>query len=310
MLHRFADPERNVAGFDPARLRLLLSYLRRHRYQLVDLRTILGQVRGDGPPIRRAVAFTIDDGYREQATVAAPIFAEFDCPVTTFVVTGFLDGALWLWWDRIAFIFRHTTRPALDVAVNGARRHYVLGSRGEKERGQDDFTSYCKRVPDAVRDAALHALATAADVEVPHSPPATYGPMTWDELRSAERRGMTFGPHTVTHPILSHTDDQRSRAEIRDSWQRLQAEARSPVPVFAYPNGTTADYGAREIQTARHIGLEGACSCILAYTTLRRLRAPDGAFHIPRFAMPDDLAHFIQLVSGLERLKQLLRRED
>jgi hypothetical protein len=40
------------------------------------------------------------------------------------------------------------------------------------------------------------------------------------------------------------------------------------------------------------------------------LRAPDGAFHIPRFAMPDDLAHFIQLVSGLERLKQLLRRED
>ena len=32
-----------------------------------------------------AVVFTMDDGYFDQATVGGAIFAEFDCPVTTFV---------------------------------------------------------------------------------------------------------------------------------------------------------------------------------------------------------------------------------
>ncbi len=27
--------------------------------------------------------------------------------------------------------------------------------------------------------------------------------MSWDQARLCEERGMTFGPHTVTHPILS-----------------------------------------------------------------------------------------------------------
>ena len=65
----------------------------------------MSALSGDGPPLNRAVAFTIDDGYVEQATVAAPVFAEFDCPVTTFVTSGFLDRALWFWWDQIEYVF-------------------------------------------------------------------------------------------------------------------------------------------------------------------------------------------------------------
>lgn len=96
MLHRFQDPNRGIAGFDPAQLRRGLEYLRKNRYELVSLENIFDRLARRGSALRGAVAFTIDDGYVDQAEIAGGVFAEFDCPVTTFVATGFLDGHLWL----------------------------------------------------------------------------------------------------------------------------------------------------------------------------------------------------------------------
>ncbi|MEO8195040.1 MAG: hypothetical protein ABI681_14400, partial [Gemmatimonadales bacterium] len=108
MMHRFRSPEMGVEGHDPMTLRSILRMLRKRRYELVSLATLLGDVATARPRTRPAVVFTIDDGYLDQASVAAPAFAEFDCPVTTFVTTGFLDGALWFWWDRIEYVFDNT----------------------------------------------------------------------------------------------------------------------------------------------------------------------------------------------------------
>jgi peptidoglycan/xylan/chitin deacetylase (PgdA/CDA1 family) len=310
MLHRFTDPATGGSGFDPVMLRSLLAFLRRKRYEIIDLGTLLGRLRGEGAPLRRAVAFTIDDGYREQATVAAPVFAEFDAPVTTFVVTGFLDGALWLWWDRVAYVFRETARRELHVAIDGTSKRYRLDTPALARVAREDFTAACKEVPDAAKETAIGALGLAAEVAIPTQAPDAFAPMSWDELRAAERRGMTFGPHTVTHPILARTDDRQSEIEMATSWARLQAEARHPVPVFAYPNGRAADFGSREAGTAQRIGLRGACTGIPGYATVRRCRAPGGSFTVPRFPLPGDLPHVIQLVSGLERLKMLVRGEE
>src|SRR2546425_159452 len=101
-LHRFADPDLQVPGHDPASLRNHLAYLRRHRYRMLSLSDVLELLNDpDGGSTTAAVAFTVDDGYGDFARIGAPIFAEYDCPVTLFVPTGFVDGQLWLWWDRV-----------------------------------------------------------------------------------------------------------------------------------------------------------------------------------------------------------------
>jgi peptidoglycan/xylan/chitin deacetylase (PgdA/CDA1 family) len=97
MLHRFQDAERGAAGCDVSKLRGALAYLVKNNYEFVTLVDLFERLAGRGPQPRGVVAFTIDDGYIDQATIAAPIFAEFGCPVTTFVSTGFLDGKLWFW---------------------------------------------------------------------------------------------------------------------------------------------------------------------------------------------------------------------
>ena len=94
-LHRFTEPEHGVVGHDAAALRDHLAYLRRYRYRLLSMTDIL-KLLDEGVSDSRtpAVAFTVDDGHAGFARVAVPIFAEYDCPVTLFVPTGFLDGQL------------------------------------------------------------------------------------------------------------------------------------------------------------------------------------------------------------------------
>jgi peptidoglycan/xylan/chitin deacetylase (PgdA/CDA1 family) len=308
MLHRFRDPARGIAGTDLAQLRAALRYLVGNGYELIGLADLFARLAGDGPPARGAVAFTIDDGYAEQATLAAPVFAELGCPVTTFVSTGFLDGSLWLWWDRIEHVFRHAAGPSLSVRLGDVAVDYRWENHAEREGARIDFMARCKRVSEEEKLAAITDLAHAAGVDIPGMPPPQYRPMSWDQMRSCEKTGMTFGPHTVTHPVLSRTSAEAARREIAESWARLQAEADQPMPIFCYPNGEWDDFGEREIGMLRRMGFLGALASEPGYANAVSFQCDaDNRFKVRRFGFPDGLPHVIQYVSGVERMKQLLR---
>ena len=134
--------------------------------------------------------------------------------------------------------------------------------------------------------------------------------MSWDQLRSCVGSGMTFGPHTVTHPVLSRATDAQSEYELEESWRRLKEQAISPVPVFCYPNGQEADFGAREVRTLQAMGLAGAVVGTPGHASVRAYNEDAAApFKVRRIAYPDDLPTLVQYVSGFETFKQTLRRE-
>jgi peptidoglycan/xylan/chitin deacetylase (PgdA/CDA1 family) len=310
-LHRFRDPDHRVEGTDPAALDQGLAYLRRERYELLGVEELFRRLAGDGPPLRRAVAFTLDDGYLEQATVAAPVFARYDCPATTFVATGFLDGRIWFWWDRIEHVFNQTRRHEASFSLNGVPLSYSWDSPAARERARADFIEKCLQAPDAAKHAMIDELALSAEVELPAAPPARYRPMSWEQLRRCEKSGMSFGPHTVTHPILSRASDEESRRELVESWSRLREEASRPAPVFCYPNGNWADFGPREIAVLDELGLAGAVVGVWGYADARAFRRDSAErFKVRRFGYLDDLPHLIQFVAGIERLKRIFRREE
>jgi peptidoglycan/xylan/chitin deacetylase (PgdA/CDA1 family) len=309
MLHRFQDTEQGIAGCDVSHLRRALAYLVKNRYELISLVELFDRLAGKGPLPRGAVAFTIDDGYVDQATIAAPVFAEFDCPVTTFVSTGFLDGKLWLWWDQIEHVFEHSARPSVQVRIDDTVLDYRWANEQERVRAQAEFTAKCKRVSDAEKLTAIAHLAQKAEVELPRIPPPHCAPMSWEHVRTCEEMGMSFGPHTVTHPVLSRTTQDATVYEITESWTRLRAEARSPVPIFCYPNGGWEDFGDREIAVLRRLAFVGAVVGEPGYASaLTFQRGGDDCFKVQRFSFPEGLPHMIQYVSGVERFKQMLRR--
>jgi peptidoglycan/xylan/chitin deacetylase (PgdA/CDA1 family) len=308
MLHRFGGNGSPVGSLDPARLRRALDYLRRNRYELLSLTELFQRLRGDTPRLRGAVAFTIDDGYLDQAEIAAPIFREFDCPVTTFITTGFLDGDLWLWWDKVEYVFANARQKLIEVTLGHESFQYHITPDSRRAGMSADFIERCKALRDEEKHRAIAALALEAEIDLPEAAPPAYAPMSWDHLRACEAQGMTFGPHTVTHPILSRTRPERAAWEITESWNRLKAEARNPVPIFCYPNGLSADFGDRDIEIIRKAGFLGALTAECGFADAAAFaRGGDEPFRVKRFPFPDDLALVVQYVSGVERLKRAVR---
>jgi peptidoglycan/xylan/chitin deacetylase (PgdA/CDA1 family) len=310
-LHRLADPERGTPGRDPELLRGVLAYLREQGCEFVPLDELVTRSMGEGPPLHRAVAFTMDDGFVDQATIGAPLFAEFDCPVTTFVTTGFLDRELWFWWDKIEYVFLKATRQSFSVKLGDSNLSYNWEDKSQRASAVQDFTERCKRVADEEKHAGIAALAVAAAVDLPDSAPFEYEPMSWDQLRACEASGMTFGPHSVTHPILAQATEEQSRYEIEESLARLSAEATKPVPILAYPNGRWPDFGQREIENLKRAGYLAAVVTENRYVSRSAAKAdPDERFKLGRFGNANSLTYATRVITGAERLRLMVWKAE
>jgi peptidoglycan/xylan/chitin deacetylase (PgdA/CDA1 family) len=306
MLHRFAVPDFEIDGHPPQTLRMILAELRKRRFDLISLQELFRKLR-DGEPLRRAVVFTMDDGYFDQGRVGAPVFTEFDCPATIFPVSGFLDGKIWLWWDQLSYIFAQTRRTALTARLAGGEIRYRLDSAEDRRRNDTDLNLRCQDALEIDRLACIADLSREADVELPADPPPRFAPLTWDEARQLEKRGIAFGPHSVTHPVLSSTTIEHVATEIAESWERLRAELQNPVPVFCYPHGRRRDYGDREIAEVARLGLWGGLSAHFDEFRPREYRQPPAICRVPRFGLQNNLLDVLQCVSGLEAVKVRLR---
>jgi peptidoglycan/xylan/chitin deacetylase (PgdA/CDA1 family) len=69
---------------------------------------------------------------------------------------------------------------------------------------------------------------------------------------------LTFGAHTLTHPMLAKQSRETVLSEIKDSKHRLETELDRKVLHFAYPVGDSRSASVREFDAARECGLASA----------------------------------------------------
>lgn len=301
MMHRFADHERGIPGHDTELLRSALTVLRSQKVRLLSLRELLVAVHA-GEPIEGFV-FTVDDGYDDFETRGAPVFQEFDCPVTVFVATGFLDRAYWNWWDKADLVFQQAREipgsplgdEADPITLNDANRHIAF----------TQFTHAVKSLPEHERHEVVSRLARSAGVELPDNPPPDRSPLTWSAVRKLAASGVEFGPHTVTHAYLAPMTRDEIAWEVGSSYRRLQQEIENPVPVFCYPYGRREDLSDLVTQVSTEYGIKAAVTAVPGYVDTRDDSAD--LFKLPRFAFPATMIDFHQVATGFERLKQVLR---
>lgn len=310
MLHRFADAERGNAGFDPARLRSHLAALRAARRPLVSLDDLVSRANDGALGSDSPIAFTVDDGYADFATVAAPIFAEFDCPVTVFLVSGVIDRRDWFWWDRITAALDGTTKSTATLVIAGERRSFGWTNAVERSHVGTNLMEALKLVGNDERLRVLAVLVDQLGVDLPPQPPPRFAAMTWDDVRRCAGQGATFGGHTVTHPVLSRVSDTEADAEITRSLGRVREETSAVTDVFCYPNGRPQDFTEREVSLLKARRCRGAVTTSQGYVTTAAL-ARDGdatRYRLPRFALPEEWHETVQILTGIERAKLRVRR--
>jgi peptidoglycan/xylan/chitin deacetylase (PgdA/CDA1 family) len=308
MLHRaHAGTRQGAGGTNPEHLRRCMQYLVDNQYIFISLQQLVLAIRnGDTLPYK-SVVFTMDDGYTDQAQIVAPVFIEYGCPLTFFVITGILDQAIWTWDAKIAWIFETTELRYMETRLAGQELQLDLDGGKGKHLAK-------RRVLDLMRDTdarlvpeLVSQLAGDADLEIPEIAPPQFQAMTWDMARKLETQGVRFAPHSVTHGTLSRLSDSSLRREILLSWETLGKELVDPVKIFCYPTGRASDFGIREMQILEENGYLGAVSTVpMLVETGTRSR--DRLFCLPRIALPDNMDNFIQCCTWVEYAKQLYHR--
>ena len=248
-MHRFAANREHEGRHDPNRLRRVLGELRRAGIALVGLEEAVSYTsEGQGQHRKLAVSFTVDDGYADFAELGWPVFKEFDCPVSLFVVPGVINGDTWFWWDRLDWIMRHGNRSCVELKAGDER--FVAGWSDNATRHQvfEQACHWLKQWPTVMSEQALSNYAQLVSVTVPVQAPEQYRVLSWPELQRLEQEGVRIGAHTMTHPVLSRCSDERARWEVVESVRAVREQIRQPLPVFCYPNGQPADHGVREWQ--------------------------------------------------------------
>ncbi len=307
LLHRFADESRGINGHSQAHLEAALTYLKQNGYAVVSVRQVVEALISGEPLPPRAVAFTLDDGFYDQANTALPLFEHFQAPVTLFLATDMQDKRYWSWDYKLEYLFKHTSHQSVELDLGEGATEVAFENPGDKRNLVRSLRNFHKRLPNVAAESAVDNFAERLEVNLPVEAPDEYQPITWEQARRLESRYIEFGPHTQRHPILAQISVEEAKTEILGSWRALQANIANPVPVFCYPSGREGiDFGDREQEIVKQAGLIGALSADPGYVHLTR--ANNNLFALKRFSFPNDMAHFKQYCSWLEYAKERMSR--
>lgn len=259
-------------------------HLSRH-CQPISLTEAAGFLRSGRPFPSNAVAVTVDDGYRDFLEMAYPVFSAFRIPVTVYVVTDFLDRKVWLWVDQIRFAFLMTRRTTFGIQLPaGCRFDFELRTEEQRRLAAQSLSDAMKLLDNRDRLSLMSQLPERLEVEIPPHPPAASSPLTWQEVRNLAARGVEFGAHTKTHPILSRVSSATDlMKEIAGAKHRIEQMLGCPTRHFSYPNGGRRDISNDAVDIVRQAGYltavtmqNGINSCRDDRLLLRRIGVEPG----------------------------------
>lgn len=296
MYHRFGPPgafrRLNSAVFDRQ-----LAYIGRH-FIPSRLSDVVARLREGVPIAPRTVVVTVDDGYADFAEFAYPLLERHRVPATVFLVSEFVEGRIWLWFDVIHYLMQAAPVERVALELPAGRLDLDLSSSEARNASWERVADACLPMSTQCRAHVLARLAEAVGVRPPGVPTEAYAALSWDQIRAMDPELVDYGAQTRTHPILSYCSDEELLDEIAGCKAHLEARLGRPVTCFCYPNGRAKDYDTRAVRAVRDAGFAAA---VTADGSLVRPGAD--LYRLPRLPTSGDEGHFRSAVNGLDGLR-------
>jgi peptidoglycan/xylan/chitin deacetylase (PgdA/CDA1 family) len=307
--HRVID--RTLPGFDTYRRNVSASpeafaeqmrFVADH-FNVIGLDRLIAWLDGGAGLPSRPLLITFDDGYRDNCLYAMPILRRHGLPALVFLTTGAVSGTAPLHWDLAAYCFRHTEHTDALLPVIGRRS---WSGEVERDAVADEFIAAIKQYPDATLRTAVERLPDQLGVAVPADAfEGVY--LEWDEVVEMAGDGVSFGAHTVDHPILTRLESEAARAQVFESRDRIRDVLGRPVEAFAYPNGLWGDIDAGVVGIVQEAGFRAGFTLIPGPARAAEVRRAPLEIRRVYVGNKDHISRFAAKVNGLARIGSLLR---
>jgi peptidoglycan/xylan/chitin deacetylase (PgdA/CDA1 family) len=245
--HAF-QPNRHLE-ITPEFLDAALGQLSGDGYEFIDLAEVPARLAS--PAGRPFAVFTLDDGNRNNAEHALPVFAKHGAPFTVFITQGFAQRTHSLWWETLAALLRQEDRLSFDFG-HGVEA-LDLRSLAKKLHCFERFAQFVKANEEQIAVEAIDRLARNHGLE----PLAVTAELTMDpaELKIlAEHPLASLGAHTVSHRAVGRLSAVEARREVAQSADYVEALVGERPSSVAYPYGYAGAVGTRDYALAAELG--------------------------------------------------------
>ncbi|MBV9689024.1 MAG: polysaccharide deacetylase family protein [Ktedonobacteraceae bacterium] len=255
-----------------------LYKLRQHELHVRDRRTPL--------------VLTFDDGYRDNHTHAYPLARELQVPITIYLVPGYVDSGKSFWWLDSQRMLRNA--PVREVHFEESV--YKLDQpdqRAALSRLID--THICHATSVAEREAFLLSMREALALPSSFSDEEDVFtlPLTWQQIQEMQESGwVSFGAHTMNHPVLAYLSDSvELQREIAECQMLLTQRLGHLVRTFAYPIGQAQHIGDAVRKAVQRGGYD------YALTTMYGFNSPDSDHYLLKRIEVDVDQHWLVMAA-------------
>jgi peptidoglycan/xylan/chitin deacetylase (PgdA/CDA1 family) len=234
MYHRVGLSEDNWS-FGPLSTLSFQNQIESLTYQgeIISLEVLASYLQKGQSPPSKTIVITFDDGYRDNYLNAFPILLKSKVPATIFLTTGNIGADKLHWWDQIGYLIHKTSLQEVSLSELGFHR---LQSVKDRNRAQYLITQKLKTFDEDRKSWWISQLGASLKTDIP----AGMGKkliLSWNEIREMDAGGVSFGAHTVNHPLLTQVPLTRAQWEIAESKKDIQNYLGKEVTTFAYPDG-------------------------------------------------------------------------
>lgn len=253
-------------------LRRHLLYLRRY-YRVLHLEAALEEVYAPNKARHRRrdrrtlLVLTFDDGYHDNYTHGFPLACELQVPITIFLIPGYVESGSRFWWLEANHLVSHTQMS--EVTIEGCTYHL---DRADERKALEEVIYTHARYATSVKDREVflafvrEVLAETSAGIVDES--ATL-PLTWTEVQEMEESGwVSFGAHTMHHPILAYLADRAEvQYEVYECRRVLEQQLGHSMHTFAYPVGQFEHIGEQGLYAVQEGGYNWALTAVYGFNT-------------------------------------------
>ncbi|MEX0686713.1 MAG: polysaccharide deacetylase family protein [Balneolales bacterium] len=245
--------------------------------------------------LKKAVALTFDDGYRDNLYEAKTWLEVYKIPATFFIAAGYINSNKEFWWDELERIL--LTPGQLPDKLKLDTKQFSWNLEEDSILEKDDYQKYKNWTAGEHTPTKRHGLYNALWEMIGdyspenqkdimsnvtqwsgngHTGRVDYYPMTKNELiQFSKSECIHIGAHTSFHSNLSVLPLNEQKKEIFEGKQMLETWLKKEITTFSYPYGK---FNKDSLNLVKEAGFD------FAYTTGQCLvNGRQSPYTLPRF---------------------------
>lgn len=246
-------------------------------YDIISMDEMCLRLNSNIKQSKKFIVITFDDGYKDNLTLAYPIFKKLNIPFTIYVTNCYPNKTAKLWWYMLEDILLENN--TITFRHENTSLSFNCKTQKEKDASFEKIRNIIITSSAKEQDHILKQLEESNNKNLQSY--VSKESLNWEEINMLSNDPLvTIGCHTINHLGLNTLTKEEALAEVLNSKKEIESKISNKAIHFAYPFGTKNEINQKEVEILK------STQCFKTATTTRMgniFKAHNNSLHaLPR----------------------------